>query len=34
MRELIVPEYREMFDAYLARIKANGADKGLMMVLP
>ena len=34
MRELIVPEYREMFDAYLARIKVTGADKGLMMVLP
>jgi PAS domain S-box-containing protein len=34
MRDLIVPEYREMFDRYLARIKVTGADKGLMMVLP
>ena len=32
MRELIVSEYRELFDKYLERIKANGSDKGLMMV--
>jgi formate hydrogenlyase transcriptional activator len=34
MRDLIVPEYRQLFDAYLARIKVTGADKGLMVVLP
>jgi PAS domain S-box-containing protein len=34
MRDLIVPEYREMFDAYLARIKVTGAEKGLMVVQP
>lgn len=33
MRELIVPEYRVLFDQYLARIKATGADKGLLCVL-
>ena len=33
MRELIAPEFREQFDAYLARIKANGADKGLLCVV-
>jgi formate hydrogenlyase transcriptional activator len=33
MRELIVSEYRVLFDQYLARIKANGADKGLLCVL-
>jgi PAS domain S-box-containing protein len=33
MRELIAPEYREQFDAYLARMKTVGADKGLMAVL-
>jgi formate hydrogenlyase transcriptional activator len=33
MRELIAPEYREMFDEYLVRIKANGADQGLLCVL-
>lgn len=33
MRELIAPEYREHFNAYLARIKASGADKGLMTVM-
>ena len=32
MRELIVSEYRELFDKYLERIKGNGSDKGLMMV--
>src|SRR4029077_14453499 len=34
MRELIAPEYRGLFDEYLARIKVNGSDKGLMVVLP
>src|SRR5580700_128211 len=33
MREVIAPEYREQFDAYLARMKTLGADKGLMAVL-
>ena len=33
MRELIAPEYRGMFDEYLVRIKATGADKGLLCVL-
>jgi PAS domain S-box-containing protein len=33
MRELIATEYREQFDAYLARMKTLGADKGLMAVL-
>ena len=33
MRELIAPEYREQFDAYLAKMKTVGADKGLMAVL-
>ena len=33
MRELIVPEYRVLFDEYLVRIKANGADKGLLCVM-
>jgi len=33
MREGIAPEYREQFDAYLARMKTVGADKGLMAVL-
>ena len=33
MRELIAPDYLEMFDGYLARIKVNGADKGLLCVL-
>jgi len=33
MRELIVPEYRGLFDGYLARVKANGADKGLLCVM-
>ena len=33
MRELIAPEYREQFDAYLARIKTVGTDKGLMAVI-
>jgi formate hydrogenlyase transcriptional activator len=33
MRELIAPGYREQFDAYLIRIRANGADKGLLPVI-
>ena len=33
MRELVVPELREQFDAYLMRIKTTGADKGLLTVL-
>ena len=33
MRDVIVPEYRSMFDEYLIRIKANGADKGLLCVM-
>ena len=33
LREIIAPEFREQFDAYLARIKATGVDKGLMCVL-
>ncbi len=34
MRDLIAPEYRGLFDEYLARIKVTGSDKGLMVVLP
>jgi PAS domain S-box-containing protein len=33
MRDLIAPEFREQFDAYLARIKTSGADKGLLCVV-
>ncbi len=33
MRDQVVPEYRALFDDYLARIKTNGADKGLMVVM-
>jgi PAS domain S-box-containing protein len=33
MRDLIVPEYRVQFDEYLVRMKATGADKGLMVVM-
>ena len=33
MRKLIAPEYRQQFDAYLARMKTVGTDKGLMAVL-
>jgi len=33
MRELIPPEFRTEFDAYLARIGAKGADKGFLCVL-
>ena len=33
MRDLVVPEYRVLFDEYLARMKAKGADKGLMVVM-
>src|SRR5581483_4561509 len=34
MRGLIVPEYRQLFDDYLNRIKVTGADQGLMVVMP
>jgi len=33
MRDLIVPEYRGLFDEYLRRIKENGSDKGLLCVM-
>ena len=33
MRELVAPEFREQFDAYLKRIKTNGADRGLLCVI-
>ncbi|HEY3973198.1 MAG TPA: sigma 54-interacting transcriptional regulator [Candidatus Sulfotelmatobacter sp.] len=33
MRDLIAPEYRELFDGYLGRLRAHGADRGLMIVL-
>jgi len=33
MREVIAPEYREQFDAYLGRMKTVGKDQGLMAVL-
>jgi PAS domain S-box-containing protein len=33
MRDLIVPEYRVLFDEYLVRIKENGSDKGLLCVM-
>src|SRR5579862_8008312 len=33
MRELIVQEYRGLFDEYLVRVKANGSDKGLLCVM-
>jgi len=33
MREMIPPEYVELFDQYVIRIKKNGSDKGLMVVL-
>jgi PAS domain S-box-containing protein len=33
MRDLIVPEYRGLFDEYLVRIKQKGADKGLLCVM-
>ena len=32
MRDLIVPEYRDLFDVYLNRIKISGAEKGLLLV--
>lgn len=32
MRDLIVPEYRDLFDLYLNRIKITGAEKGLLLV--
>ncbi len=33
MRELIAPEGREQFDAYLERIKAKGTDRGRLCVI-
>src|SRR5450432_2003913 len=33
MRDLIAPDHRGMFDEYLARIKVNGADNGLLCVM-
>jgi len=33
MRDLIAPEYRVLFDEYLARIKVSGADKGLLCAM-
>jgi len=33
MRDLIAPEYRQQFDAYLDRIRAVGMDKGVMAVM-
>jgi len=33
MRDLIAPEFREQFDAYLERIKTAGADQGMLCVL-
>src|SRR5271169_2536912 len=33
MRELVAPEFREQFDAYLIRIRTTGADKGFLTVL-
>lgn len=32
MRDLIVPEYRDLFDGYVNRIKITGAEKGLLLV--
>lgn len=33
MREVVAPEFREQFDAYLERIKARAADHGLLCVI-
>ncbi len=33
MREVVAPEFREEFDAYLTRIRTAGVDKGRLMVL-
>src|SRR5207302_3065984 len=33
MRELVAPECREGFDAYLGRIRTTGADQGLLSVV-
>jgi len=33
LREIIAPEFRDQIDAYLARIKTTGADKGLLCIL-
>ena len=33
MRDLVAPEFREQFDAYLDRMKTTGSDKGILCVL-
>jgi len=33
MRELVAPEFREQFEAYLARIRTVGVDKGALVVV-
>src|SRR5579872_2062541 len=33
MRDIVAPEFREQFDAYLKRIAVNGADKGALCVV-
>jgi len=33
MRELVAPEFREQFDAYLQRIRIDGADRGFLCVV-
>jgi len=33
MRELVAPEFREQFDAYLERVKTHGTDKGFLCVV-
>ncbi len=33
MREMIPAEYRNLFDEYLNRLRVNGSDRGLMVVL-
>lgn len=33
MRELVAPEFREQFDAYLEKIKSHGTDRGLLCVV-
>lgn len=33
MRDLVAPEFRQQFDAYLGRIKTTGEDRGVLCVL-
>jgi len=33
MRDVIAPEFRARFDTYLAQVKKNGADKGMLCVV-